>query len=199
MSEERAAYIAKREERRQTPAKIALEEEKRALLDFNGVYSEYAFSTPMGYLRCKTDHRIIQRVVHGWDYFYCDDCEHYFEITSSGVKAVPKQHFPAYCLQGMLFHLRYFGGDALAQALVRPHADRGKDGTPQLPPIAGIEEHKEDWAEMQERIPHYLNELKALDMGEHPVDQNGIARALDFFGGDGHKELTDGSNDSSED
>ncbi len=193
MDEERTAYIAKREERRQTPAKIALEEEKRRLLDFSGPWSERAFSTPTGFLRCPTDHRLIQKVVHGWDYYYCDDCEHYFEITSSGVRPIPKQHFPAYCLQGMLFHLRYFGGDALAQALVRPHGDRGKEGKPQLPPIAGIEEHREDWAEMQERIPHYLNELKALDMGEHQVDQSGVNRTLEFFAPDGHKELTDGS------
>ncbi len=193
MTDNHEAIVAWREEKRQTPAKIALDAEKRRLLDFNGTYPEAAFSNPTGFLRCPTDHRLIQRVVFGWDYFYCDDCEHFFEITSSGVNPIPKQHFPGYCLQGMLFYLRYFGGDAMAAALVRPHADRGKDGNPQLPPIAGIVEHKEDWAEMQDRIPHYLNKLKALDMGEHQVDQDGLGRALEFFNPDGHKELADGS------
>lgn len=190
MSVEKSDYIARREERRQTPAKRKLEAEKAELLDFSsGFYSSYAFSKPMGFLKCPTDHRLIQRVVYGWDYYYCDDCEFFFEITNSGVNPIPKQHFPGYLIQGLGFFLRYFGGEALADAFVRPHADRGKGERPQLPPIATIAEHKADWQEMVRLLPDKLRSLQQLDMPNHPIDQNGLAKVLDFFA---PKELTEG-------
>ena len=172
MSEEKPAYIAKREERKATPAMQRLEEKKAKLLDGGGVYDLGWFSTPGEFAKC--EHVMPYRgILGGLPIYRCDDCDYYFYIGAGGVDVIPKQHIPAYGLFLMAHFLKYEGPEALAQALTRPHVRIDMDRQ-SLPPIEAMAELKDEWDEAMRLIPEYTEKAMALMFPN------------------GQKELTDG-------
>jgi hypothetical protein len=172
----KAAYIARREKRKATPAAQRLEGLKKEELS-EGIWDLGMFSPPSAKFKC--DHVTPWLVMRGGLPLYrCDDCDHYFLINAEGF-VMPKQHIAAYGLFLMAHFLKYEGPDALAQALARPHVRIDKDGHPNLSPIEIMNEFREEWDEAMAKLPDLISQAKALNLPSG-----------------GHKELASGNSEN---
>jgi hypothetical protein len=140
-----------------TEARQKLEAKKKVRLA-DGPYDLGWFSPPGEAQRC--EHTMLRKMVlGGLPLYFCDDCEWASLITSA--MAIPKQHIPAYGLMLGAWFLDYEGPEATAQALMRPHSRKDKEGAPMLPPLEVLRERKEQLAQVMEHLSAY--EAEALE------------------------------------
>jgi hypothetical protein len=145
-----------------TPAKKRFQKIRKEKLSADGPWTLDWFSPPGEFAKCEhvMPHRTI---LGGLPIYRCDDCDTYFYIGAGGAEVIPKQHIPAYYLLGLANWVKYEGGDALAQALSRPHVRIDKGGEHYSPiEILNEPEVKEQWAIMLKKLPEYVEAAHGL-------------------------------------
>ena len=128
-----------------------------------GPWDADAFSPPGESGRC--EHKFLQKMVLGGQpEYWCDDCETEIVLPSGFYR--PKQHVSAVALQKLLWCMKHLGPKAVAVGLLRPHARYDLPGSPELAPIALLEEYQGELRELS----GYLDEFKqlALENGHRP-------------------------------